>query len=39
MAAPERLFQRWQIKVPIYITADGTLFQKRVLSSEAFPQS
>ena len=30
MAVPDRQFERWQIKVPIYITADGTLFQKRV---------
>ena len=27
---PERQFERWQVKVPIYITADGTLFRKRV---------
>lgn len=35
MSGPERQFPRWQVKVPLYITADGTLFQKRIrLESE-----
>jgi len=35
MPGPERQFPRWQIKVPLYITANGTLFQKKIrLESE-----